>query len=380
MRLHRLAAAALVPLPHAVWSAIPGRAEISAAYREAGIDWPWLPVSLDPTATWRSLLVAAGSRDLFGSAVAGARGPPHAGRVHRRGRCCSVAARFPQVIGRTRKFRYAFAVTNNARAVGFFANANHYVALLYCAIPFMVALALDAASQHRPRRGFIIALLVALLGAIVIGIALAVSRAGLVLGLLAGCGALAIAWRQNGARSGRRLWLTSAAGLLAALLVLFQFGFANLSERIDVTVNLEDLRWPVARVTARAALAHMPLGSGLGTFVPIYDMYAPRTLLADRFVNHAHDDWLELWLTGGVPALVLAAAFLAWFLSAAVTCWRRARPKMPARDILFARAASIAVALLLVHSALDYPLRTLALSVVFALACALSFPPGRRCG
>jgi len=192
--------------------------------------------------------------------------------------------------------------------------------------------------------------------------------------LLAGCGALAIAWRQNGARSGRRLWLTSAAGLLAALLVLFQFGFANLSERIDVTVNLEDLRWPVARVTARAALAHMPLGSGLGTFVPIYDMYAPRTLLADRFVNHAHDDWLELWLTGGVPALMLAAAFLAWFLSAVVTCWRPARPTMLARDILFARAASVAVALLLVHSALDYPLRTLALSVVFALACALLIP------
>jgi O-antigen ligase len=118
----------------------------------------------------------------------------------------------------------------------------------------------------------------------------------------------------------------------------------------------------------------MPLGSGLGTFVPIYDMHAPRTLLADRFVNHAHDDWLELWLTGGVPALMLAAAFLAWFLSAVVTCWRPTRPTMPARDILFARAASIAVALLLVHSALDYPLRTLALSVVFALACGLLFP------
>ena len=365
----------LVPLPHAVWSALPGRAEISAAYREAGMDWPWLPVSLDPTATWRSLVSLLPAAAIFLAALSLAGAARHMlVALIVVAACVSVPLDFLQIMGGPESPLRFYAVTNNARAVGFFANANHYVALLYCAIPFMVALALDAAGRHRQRRGFIIALLVVLLGAIVIGIALAVSRAGLVLGLLAGCGALAIAWRQNGARSGRRLWLTSAAGLLAALLVLFQFGFANLSERIDVTVNLEDLRWPVARVTARAALAHMPLGSGLGTFVPIYDMYAPRTLLADRFVNHAHDDWLELWLTGGVPALMLAAAFLAWFLSAVVTCWRPARPTMPARDILFARAASVAVALLLVHSALDYPLRTLALGAVFALACALLIP------
>jgi len=367
----------LVPLPHAVWSAIPGRAEISAAYREAGMDWPWLPVSLDPAATWRSFVSLLPAAAIFLAALSLAGAARHMlVALIVAAACISVPLDFLQIMGGPESPLRFYAVTNNARAVGFFANANHYVALLYCAIPFMVALALDAAGEYRRRRGFIIALLVVSLGAMVIGIALAVSRAGLILGMLAGCGALAIAWRQNGARSGRRLWLTSTAGLLAALLVLFQFGFVNLSERIDVTVNLEDLRWPVARVTARAALAHMPLGSGLGTFVPIYDMYAPRTLLADRFVNHAHDDWLELWLTGGVPALVLAAAFLAWFLSAAVTCWRRARPNMPARGILLARAASIAVALLLVHSALDYPLRTLALSVVFALACALFIPAG----
>lgn len=367
----------LVPLPHALWSAIPGRAEISAAYREAGMDWPWLPISLDPTATWRSLVSLLPAAAIFLAALS----LSHAARrvlvaMIVAAACVSVPLDLLQIMGGPESPLRFYAVTNNARAVGFFANANHYVALLYCAIPFAVALALGAASEYRRRRGFTVALLVVLLGAIVIGIALAVSRAGLALGLLAGLASLAIAWRQNSGGSGRRLWLTSAAGLLAALFVVFQFGFVNLSERIDVTINLEDLRWPVARVTARAALAHMPLGSGLGTFVPIYDMFAPRTLLADRFVNHAHDDWLELWLTGGVPALVLAATFLAWFLSAAVTCWRRAPPEMPARGVLLARAASIVVALLMAHSALDYPLRTLALGVVFALAGALLIPAG----
>ena len=46
----------LIPLPPSLWSALPGRSIISASYRAAGLSLPWLPLSLDPAATWRSLL------------------------------------------------------------------------------------------------------------------------------------------------------------------------------------------------------------------------------------------------------------------------------------------------------------------------------------
>ena len=58
-----------------------------------------------------------------------------------------------------------------------------------------------------------------------------------------------------------------------------------------------------------AKLANCPFGSGFGTFVPVYEKFAPRTLLGG-YANHAHDDGLELWLAG-VLAVMLAIGFLA---------------------------------------------------------------------
>ena len=80
----------------------------------------------------------------------------------------------------------------------------------------------------------------------------------------------------------------------------------------------EIIRWPVAVVTSQAALANMPAGSGFGTFVPVYEMHAPRTMLRSYYVNHAHNDWLELWLTGGLRRWRLLSLFLTWFLWSSV--------------------------------------------------------------
>ena len=46
----------LVRLPPMLWTLLPGRAAFAAAYREANISLPWLPISLHPAATWRSFL------------------------------------------------------------------------------------------------------------------------------------------------------------------------------------------------------------------------------------------------------------------------------------------------------------------------------------
>jgi hypothetical protein len=140
-------------------------------------------------------------------------------------------------------------------------------------------------------------------------------------------------------------------------------------QRAERAQGIEDLRWPVARVTSKAAIANLPFGSGFGTFVPVYDKFAPRTLLADTYVNRAHNDWLELWLTGGAPAIILAFGFLLWFGVTAFRLWNGRQPNTPILDLALAQAASIVIVLLLLHSVVDYPLRTPALSVLFAIAC-----------
>jgi hypothetical protein len=161
-------------------------------------------------------------------------------------------------------------------------------------------------------------------------------------------------------------------------ILAFQFGFTAFMQRVEGQA-IEDIRWPVARITSQAAIANMPFGSGFGTFVPVYERFAPRTLLADTYVNRAHNDWLELWLTGGAPAIILALGFLAWFASANFRVWSSGgqQPEAPVLDLALAQAASIVIVLLLLHSVVDYPLRIPALSVLFAMACAFLIPPRR---
>ena len=139
--------------------------------------------------------------------------------------------------------------------------------------------------------------------------------------------------------------------------------------------GFEDERWSIAKVTSRAAIANLPFGSGIGTFVPVYDEFAPRTLLGDTYVNHAHNDWLELWLTGGAPAMILAVGFLVWFAAATFRLWGSGQPEARALDLALARAAPIVIVLLLLHSAVDFPLRIPTLSVLFAIACGYLIPP-----
>src|SRR6516225_8298716 len=38
----------LIPMPPSLWSSLPGRGEIAAAYEAAGMALPWLPISLEP--------------------------------------------------------------------------------------------------------------------------------------------------------------------------------------------------------------------------------------------------------------------------------------------------------------------------------------------
>ena len=94
--------------------------------------------------------------------------------------------------------------------------------------------------------------------------------------------------------------------------------------------------------------------------------------ISQSYVNHAHNDWLELTLETGLPGLILAVLFLAWFAIATYRIWRRGDSGI---DSLLAQAATITVTLLLAHSLVDYPLRTTALACLFGFVCALCVPP-----
>jgi O-antigen ligase len=98
--------------------------------------------------------------------------------------------------------------------------------------------------------------------------------------------------------------------------------------------------------------------------------------MINAYANHAHNDVLEVWLEGGAVGLGLMVLFAIWLALRSVKVWRRA-PCHGALEIdrSLARAAVLIIILLIVHSFVDYPLRTGAMMATIAFACALLIDP-----
>jgi len=360
----------LIPLPPALWTALPGRDQIASDYKAAGLALSWLPVSLNPVGTGRSLFSLLPATAIFLAMLS----------LDRRARrtllsimfvvaLISIAIGFLQIVGGV---PYFYAITNEGMAVGFFANGNHNATFFACAIPYVAAFTIEgyAYQSSRMRLPYLITLI-----ALIIGLAIVGSRAGMGLGLVAGVLCVAMASRFD-LRRNRRVLLVAIAGFLVAGVIAVQFAIAGWQKRgTEARGIVEDLRWPVAIVTLQAAQKYLPFGTGFGTFVPIYQMVAPPSDLREPYINHAHDDWLELSLEGGIPALACLTGFVVWFAIVTARAWRK-RSDVPL-DRNLARAGSIAIVLIMLHSFVDYPIRSVAIMTVFALSCGFLLSPKR---
>ena len=106
-------------------------------------------------------------------------------------------------------------------------------------------------------------------------------------------------------------------------------------------------------------------GSGIGSFRKVYQMFEDPERVNLTFVNHAHNDYAELAVESGLPGLVILLLFLWWWLMAV-----RSMARSPAADH-FAMAGAIGSAAVLVHSLVDFPLRTAGISAAFAACLGL---------
>ena len=122
----------------------------------------------------------------------------------------------------------------------------------------------------------------------------------------------------------------------------------------------------------RAAAEMFPAGSGIGSFTAVYPAYENPDVVDRWFVNHVHNDYIELALETGLAGMLLMLVFLLWWIGRAIAIWRA-----PIIDH-FARAASVASGAILAHSMVDFPLRTSAIAAVFAVCVALMAGPRRR--
>lgn len=356
----------LVPLPVSVWSALGPRGPIVEGYRILGIEPPSLPISLAPYRTVDSLLMAipplaviVGVVRLKAFRSVFAAGAIIAGTVA--GICLSALQ--VSTAQSANSPWYLYPVTNIGFGVGFFANANHMASLLLLCLPFIAALVPAARGTHVQRFTAFAAIAAALALLILIGIALNGSLAGYGLVVPVALASLLLVIRPGSPARGAIIGLAVAFTVAAVgILATSGIGGGKFGVQADESAGSRIEIWGPTLGIARD---YLPFGTGLGTFRPVYAMNEDPASVISTYVIHAHNDYAEWVMELGVPGVILLLLFLAWWLKAVITVWRRVDSGP------FARAASIASAALLAHSLVDFPLRTSALASAFALCLAL---------
>lgn len=354
----------LVPLPPGIWAELPGQNMLVRGYSMLGLPLPWRPVSLTPHATLVSafallpplavllavLRLPQQENWLVGAVILGA--------------CANVLlGTFQVASGGTSATSagYLYEISNDG-AVGFFANSNHLGMMLVAGLTFAVAFVSRSWFAERGReRAPLLALSIGSVVVILAGLAINRSLAAVTLGAatIFASGLLFPAGRKL-----RRLALV--AGVLAFFAIIFLLAINPASAPLaGKGSNSFLIRWDIWVNTLDLIRQTFPLGTGLGSFSAFYPVTENPAAVDRFFVNHAHNDYLELVLEGGIAAIALILAILGWWIALVARIWRAPLSGQ------FVKAATIASGVMLAHSIVDYPLRTAALASVFALCLAV---------
>jgi O-antigen ligase len=332
----------LVPLPPALWVALNGRQGVSDIFTVLGEQNRWMPLSLTPATTLQNCVALLPGLAAFVSVQLVS--PKNALRIA--GLIAGIALA-----------NIFIALVQNKTGYGFFVNQNFYAAQIYGAIAFVVYIAM--VSGENPKWIWILAflllvLLVAAIGATGSRLSLGLAALSILVSLWMALKRAAISYAQ-----------LAMVGVFLVVSVSVVFFGGSSVERMTSLPNAFDFRSNVSTVSLESLGAFFPFGSGFGSFASVYQMFETPQMLQPQFINHAHNDWLELLVEGGLPMLALMLTFVWWFYRATLRGWQN-----PDQASL-AQPASITIMALLIHSGFDYPLRTASLMALFGLCCGL---------
>lgn len=373
-----LVAAQLVPLPPGAASAMTGRGILAEIDASAGLGAIWRPSSLSPPATLNAvwalfiplsmfligvqLTAADHGRLLVAVSVAGA---------------ASALVALLQILGDPQGSLYFYDTTNFGAAVGLFANRNHQAVLLACLLPLIFAavrlpragISFSTPTSRRVHPWLLVG--VASTAFIVPLILITGSRSGLLMGGIALASLVLLLCGDKKFMAGEGRWSSKLkiglgfAVVGALILVAIWLQRALAIDRLLDRDAADDMRTKILPALRDMITFYQPWGAGAGAFKDLYEVSEPAGLLMPPHMNQAHNDWLDIALTGGIPALLMAAAASGvWVLRVIQVMSNKAPDSF--NDL---RKAALIVLLILAGASLsDYPLRTPALGALFVLA------------
>jgi hypothetical protein len=203
---------------------------------------------------------------------------------------------------------------------------------------------------------------------ILLGLTFSRSRTGIALGMLALVLMGGLLMRNFGSRlTGQVVGVTAGAAVLLGAAI----GLAPVLIRFAQD-PLADGRWAILGASWQAMRDYLPFGSGAGTYAEVIRAYHPSGFGGDVFINHAHNDYLEWMVEGGVLALLLLVLFAALYVAA----WRKVWSIRNWDGFnLVQVGAGVGVLMLLLHGLTDFNLRIPANQIYFAFLAAVFLHP-----
>lgn len=366
----------LIPLPPSLWHALPGRGILVEVDRLAMLENMWRPLTITPMNGWHALASLSTPLAVLLLGIQLSRDD-----LYRflplllcLGGLSGLMGMF-QIMGDPQGMLYFYRITNNGSAVGLFSNRNHAATLLACLFPMLAvyaSISTGTVDEQRIRQfiasaaGIVLVPLILVTG----------SRSGMLMSIPALAVAALLYHKPVEGRAVRRVetrikleavHVIAAAVIVSLVFLTILYSRAEAWDRLFESSAIEDARTDYWDIGLTMIQSYFPFGSGLGSFVEAYQLVEPSHYLQSNYVNHMHNDWLEISLTGGLPAMIILATAIIFYLLRTVSLWRRNDQER--HEVKFARLASALIFVIALASVSDYPLRTPIMMAIFAISC-----------
>ncbi len=348
----------LIPLPSAIWTGLPGREILLPGFETLEMAPPALPLSLTPHITFNSVFdflpplavlicvaLTRSSRELMLTLYTVI--------------FIAVLA-FPIGLAQaispgTLKF---YDIVNLGVPIGFFSNANHMAMFNVMAVPLAMYVASRGYRRFTKNNDGIAKIAMAGMALIMMltTVLMTESFAGFGLLIVVTILSLPVVFAKQLKRP------KVLAGVVAGLGIFIAAAIINAGDlQTLLTDKLNDSE-SISRAiiydnTVEAIRAMGWVGSGPGSFYDVYLMYENRDTMTTTFANQAHNELLQVILELGVFGASLMAAFIVWFI---VASFKAVKAPRRSRKLILILLVSILAVIL--HSLVDYPLRTIALA------------------
>lgn len=370
-----LVAIQLIPLPPSLWTPLPGREILKTAAVVIDEEQPWRPLSISPAATFNALssLIVPGLVLVLTAGLTRV----HHWRLVTLLLCLTLAGALLGLLQFSgAQFDHPLINDMPRMISANFANRNHYA--LSLAIGCLLALVWTFEGEEVRWKALVGVGVVVLLALMILATG---SRMGMLTGLIGIALGLVIV-RRRLLREFRRLprkfaiaaLVVTVALVAGAVLLSISLDRAASIERILALDARDDLRTGGTPIVLNMIGQYFPVGTGFGTFDPAFRISEPDSFLRPAYFNHAHNDWLEIVLDGGLLALVLIAAAVIWFVRRSLVVWRW-REETGSK---LGQLGSAIIFLIMLASIGDYPSRTPMIMGVLALSAAWLARNGRN--